>query len=140
MPAICLCKKNVNLLSNPTEMCAVCDFDFSGDLEPGVVQGQKKFGSYLFVCAAAIANETTRKKYAEVVSSFASIVFYSISKGQKRVIIVDLVNTFETSIYSQNSASIQTGRSLSKFAKKIAKVRSRRANSEAREGNSCMPL
>ena len=73
MPAICLCKKNVNLLSNPTEMCAVCDFDFGADLELGVVQGQQKFGTYLFVCAAAIANETTRKKYADVVSSFASL-------------------------------------------------------------------
>ena len=42
---------------------------------------------------------------------------------QKRVNLVDLVKSFQTSIYSQNSASIQPRTSLSKFAKNYPKVR-----------------
>ena len=42
---------------------------------------------------------------------------------QKRVNIVDLVKSFQTSIYFQNLASIQPRTGLSKFAKNKPKVR-----------------
>ena len=42
---------------------------------------------------------------------------------QKRVNLVDLVKSFQTTIYLQNSASIQPRTSLSKFAKTSPKVR-----------------
>ena len=42
---------------------------------------------------------------------------------QKRVNLVDLVKSFQTTIYLQNSASIQPRTSLSKFAKTSPKAR-----------------
>jgi len=43
--------------------------------------------------------------------------FYRIQKVQKRLNLVDLVKSFQTSIYLQTSASIQPKTDLSKFAK-----------------------